>query len=85
MSNADDQLKLEAQKNEFKKEAHKRRLEYFAAGIVGIAFLAALSTVVLPMRFNDAGRCWGQTVLTTIVGAAIGYVLKTRQDKSGTY
>jgi hypothetical protein len=67
--------------NEVRKESHHRRMEWFAAAIVGIAFTVSLSTVVFPSWFDEAARNWGQPVLTTILGTAIGYSLKDRQDR----
>lgn len=69
------------QKNEFRKEAHRRHLEFFAAGIVAIGVIVA----VIGIFGCDASlKPTFTTLLTTILGAAMGFVLKTRSDQTPT-
>ena len=70
-------IQLRAQENEFKKEAHRRHLEYFAMSVVAIGVIVA--SIGMFTAENDLRHAFN-TLLTTIMGAAIGFVLKTRTD-----
>lgn len=74
-------FELRAQENEFKKEEHRRHLEYFAMLIVTIGVIVAC--IGMFTAENELKHAFN-TLLTTIMGAAIGFVLKTRSDQAHT-
>jgi hypothetical protein len=62
--------------NEVAKEKHRRRLEWFAALIVGVAFAVAIFGFFY-FHSDQSAKSWCQTIFTTILGAATAYVLKS--------
>jgi FtsH-binding integral membrane protein len=81
--------------NEVRKEFHRQVMEYLAIGLVIVAAIACGVAMVLPATTSktddgkvtvsgpsESAKSAAQTVLTTIVGAAIGYAFK-RSPSSG--
>lgn len=70
----EQQAKLE---HEFKKDSHRWKLEWFAAILIVIAVIACIVALIV----SKGSSSWAQSLLCTIVGAALGFVLKSSSNK----
>ncbi|HEX8522449.1 MAG TPA: hypothetical protein VF669_09345 [Tepidisphaeraceae bacterium] len=62
--------------HEFAKERQRWKLEWFAAALIALAAVGCAIALIKTKGESD----WAQTLLCTITGAALGFVMKATVD-----